>query len=379
MNEIKRIVLALDGSALAQRALPYAATLAGKAGARLLLVRAALAQPLFQDDLAAAQIAAIAAAEADLEAAATPLRAEGLSVETRVCYGPAAPAIVEEARLSHADLIVLSTHGRGGVGRWIYGSVADRVLREAETPVLIVPPAADAGWFASGEARVLVPVDGSALAEEALRPAAALAAALEGTLLLVRVVEPLYYGYLYGQPYPPAPDVDLAQMLTAAASDLDALAGRLRAEGHRVATRAEVGPAARTIARIAGEEGVAAIAMATHGRGGLARLVMGSVATGLLQRADVPVLLVHPTPVARLAAAPPQAPAHPRAGEPRTAAALELTAEEQRMVEYGLELLLSSTDRDPSLTGPIAELIARVERATPIRRDVTAAGTPSNT
>jgi nucleotide-binding universal stress UspA family protein len=378
MKKIERIVLALDGSALARRALPYAAALAGRAGARLLLVRAAMAHPFFQDDLAAAQAAAIGEAEADLEAAAKELRADGLHVETRVCYGPAAPTIVEEARLSRADLIALSTHGRGGLGRWVYGSVADRVLREAETPVLVVPPAASVAWPSEGEVRILVPVDGSALAEEVLAPAAALAAALDGTLVLVRVVEPFYYGYLYGQPYPVVPETEVGELLKAAEADLDALARRLRAEGHRVATRAEVGPAAQTIARIAAEVGADAIAMATHGRGGLARLVMGSVATGLLQRADMPVLLVRPTSIRQPAVAPADVAATQRASAPLEAASLALTAEERHLVGYGLELLLSNTDRDPSLTGPIAELIARLERPTSAGRGAAPAGTTSS-
>jgi nucleotide-binding universal stress UspA family protein len=263
-----------------------------------------VAHPLFSDDLAAAQLAAIAEADADLAAAARTLRSEGLSVEARVCYGSPAPAIVDEARLGQADLIVMSTHGRGGVGRWIYGSVADGVLRQAETPVLVVPPAADPAWSRTGDARVLVPLDGSALADEALGPAAALAVALGATLVLVRVVEPLSYGYLYGQPYLPTTELDFAETKRTAEDDLAALAQRLRAQGHRVATRVEVGPPVQTLAWIAADEGVAAIAMATHGRGGLARLVMGSVATGLLQRAELPVLLVRPSSVVPAAEVP---------------------------------------------------------------------------
>jgi nucleotide-binding universal stress UspA family protein len=377
MKRIEAIVVALDGSALGQRAVPYAAALAEKVGGRLLLVRAALAHPFFRDDLAAAQVAVIGEAEADLEATAKVLRADGLRVETRVCYGPAASSVVEEARLGQADLIVLSTHGRGGLGRWIYGSVADQVLRRAETPVLVVPPAASADWSAPGEAPVLVPVDGSDLAEEALGPAAALAAALDGSLLLVRVIEPSYVGYVYGQGYPVAPKLDVAEMLKAAEADLGALARRLRAEGHRVATRAEVGPPAQTIARIAAEVGASAIALATHGRGGLARLVMGSVATGLLQRADVPVLLVRPASVRQPVVAPADVAVVPRASAPLAPTSLALTAEERHLVGYGLELLLSNTDRDASLTGPIVELLARVERPASAGRVAPPAGTTS--
>jgi nucleotide-binding universal stress UspA family protein len=362
---MKKILVPLDGSALSRRALPYAAALAHATGARLLLARVAHASPFFAEDLAVAQLAAIGEAEADLEAATRLLRAEGLQVEARVPYGPAAPGILDEARFCHVDLVVMSTHGRSGLGRWLYGSVADEVLRATEVPVLVVPPGAPGGWSRDGDAHVLVPLDGSELAEEALRPAADLAAALGATLVLLRVVEPFYYGYMYGEPYPPAPEVQAEAALAVARGYLDGLATRLGDGEVAVEIRVEVGPPAATIASVAHELGASAIALATHGRSGLARVVLGSVATGLLHRADAPILLVHPAAVGRAdqpASAAPTAttPVGP-ASEPES---LLLTARERELVERGLESLLGSGDQDPRLAEPVRALLDRIKAGT---------------
>jgi nucleotide-binding universal stress UspA family protein len=265
------------------------------------------AHPFFKDDLAVAQMSAIGEAEADLEHLAGVLRAEGVETEVRIPHGEAAPTILDEALFGGVDAIVMSTHGRGGVGRWIYGSVADRVIHNAEVPVLVVPPGSPNRWPRTPDPTIVVPLDGSSLAEEALGPASALAESLRGRLLLLRVVEPVYYGYGIGEGYGAAMlDLDGEAGLEASRAYLEELASRLRAEGRDVRTRVEVGVAAATIARVAEEEAAVAIAMATHGRGGLARLVLGSVATALLQRAREPILLVRPAlPAAAQADQPP--------------------------------------------------------------------------
>ena len=103
---MKKILIPLDGSTLSARALPYAAALAERTGARLLLVRAAHASPFFKDDAAVAELAAIGEAEADFEAAARQLRAHGIAVEARVPYGPAAPAILDEAHFGVRSLLI---------------------------------------------------------------------------------------------------------------------------------------------------------------------------------------------------------------------------------------------------------------------------------
>jgi nucleotide-binding universal stress UspA family protein len=169
------VVVPLDGSALAERALPYATQLVRHGGARLVLVRAALAHTVPGVDPTDAQLAATECAERELETTAERLRDQGLSVETHVYYGEAAWAITDVAERQSAELLVMSTHGRGGLGRWVYGSVAQQVLRKATVPILLVSAACERPWPAEGPIHILVPLDGSAFAEEALGSARQLA------------------------------------------------------------------------------------------------------------------------------------------------------------------------------------------------------------
>jgi nucleotide-binding universal stress UspA family protein len=304
--KLATILVPLDGSPLAAFALPYATRLAQAAEGRLVLVRATPDAPARQR------------AEAEVAAVAERLFAAGVLVETHVRRGAAGDVILEGVRAWEAGLIVMATHGRSGSGRWLYGSVADHVLRHAEVPVLLVSGLCERRWPApaspaagvegprpDGPGRVLVPLDGSAASEAALGPAGDLADALGAGLLLAQVV-PLP-PYVYGATLEFTPSAyELDAELGAAEGYLEEIAARLRAEGRDVATATEAGLVAPAIARIARERDAAAIAMATHGRGGVARAVLGSVATGVLQLAGAPLLLV------RLAGSP--AVDEPRAG-----------------------------------------------------------------
>jgi len=137
--KLDTILVPLDGSALAEAALSRAVELAQDSGARLLLLRAAQAHTVPGTDPTEAQVKVVDEAEAYLARVKERLAAEGVKeVETSVWYGPAATAVVEAASLYHADLIVMTTHGRSGFGRLILGSVAESVLRGTTTPILLL-------------------------------------------------------------------------------------------------------------------------------------------------------------------------------------------------------------------------------------------------
>ena len=137
--KLQRILVPLDGSSLAEAALPKAAALAEASGAELLLVRAAQAHALPGTDPAEAQVKVVREAEEYLAEVADRLRAAGAAkLECSVWYGPAAYTIVEAATLHHVDLIVMTTHGRSGLGRLILGSVAESVLRGTAIPILLL-------------------------------------------------------------------------------------------------------------------------------------------------------------------------------------------------------------------------------------------------
>lgn len=140
---LERILVPLDGSTLAEAALTKAVPLAKEAGgASIVLVRATEASAIAGGDPIEAQVAVVKEAEAYLEAVAARVRESGVKeVSTSVWYGPPAPAIVEAADMTRADVIVMSTHGRSGLGRLVLGSVAESVLRGTHIPILLLRPA----------------------------------------------------------------------------------------------------------------------------------------------------------------------------------------------------------------------------------------------
>ncbi|HET9490695.1 MAG TPA: universal stress protein [Methylomirabilota bacterium] len=138
--KVTSVLVPLDGSPLAEVAVAKAVEVVkDNPGASLILLRAAEATTLPGADPIDAQVAVVREAEEYLESVASRLRRQGVEpVRTSVWYGAAAPAIVEAARVAHADLVVMSTHGRSGIGRLILGSVAESVLRGTRTPILLV-------------------------------------------------------------------------------------------------------------------------------------------------------------------------------------------------------------------------------------------------
>ncbi len=141
--KIGKVLVPLDGSPLAEAALAKAVELVHDSPAgSLLLLRAAEAPMLSGRDPIEAQIDVIREAEEYLDAVAERIRKQGVDeVTTSVWYGPPAPAIVEAAHVAKADFIVMSTHGRSGLGRLLLGSVAESVLRGTRTPILLLRPA----------------------------------------------------------------------------------------------------------------------------------------------------------------------------------------------------------------------------------------------
>ncbi|HLH71883.1 MAG TPA: universal stress protein [Chloroflexota bacterium] len=273
-----KILVPLDGSGLSERAVPYATVLAKASHGALTLVRV-IADPAQE-----------AETRGELAAVAEKVAKAGVNVDWRVVVGYPAEMIIAAAADDHT-MIVMSTHGRSGLGRWLYGSVADEVLRGATVPVLLIPATCGRIWRQDHPFRILAPLDGSDFAEEVLTLTVSLADQLSAELLLVKVVEPPHYAYTDTFPYPMN---DVKSELGIADHYLSEIARALGKPGRVVQTRSVVGHPPSAIAALATEEQFDLIAMATHGRGGVRRLVLGSVALGTLQRSTVPLLLVRP-------------------------------------------------------------------------------------
>jgi nucleotide-binding universal stress UspA family protein len=293
---LRTILVPLDGSPFAEQALPYAAVLARKALAELCLVH--VLKPLGADELAAQLVGAKPTALDYLKAKADAIARGGLiRVRTAVLEGPVAETLCGYADCENADLIVATTHGHGILVRFWLGSVSDRLVRTAPAPVLTVRPTGTATDVSDPAAvrRVLVPLDGSPFAEQALPLALRMADLFVAELALVRVVEPVPTASLdIGGLGPALPDTALiAELESNAGLYLDRIAEVVRRDGQSVKTCVAVhGSPARAILDFARPDDL--IVLQTHGRGGGARLLLGSVADKVLRGAPCPVVTKHP-------------------------------------------------------------------------------------
>jgi nucleotide-binding universal stress UspA family protein len=221
------------------------------------------------------------------------LTRSGLAVRTDVRRGPAAEAIVDYAEQMDIQQIVMATHGYSGVSRWRHGSVAERVLQSAGVPVLMI--CAKGGEAMAQEPmacqRILVPLDGSERAEQVLLPAASVARALHAEIVLFRVPIAHISGTYASDWYVPL-EGTLESANQIAEGYLSRVADDLQAQGVRVATATRMGGVADAILEYAEANQIDLIAMCTHGRTGLARWALGSVADRVLRGRSTPLLLV---------------------------------------------------------------------------------------
>ena len=307
---MKTILVPLDGSLLAEQVLPYVRVLAPLLGAqvRLLQVVPEIPPPsLLSENVAniysmagsagsqheVANVAleeAIAAADSYLAARALRLQEAGLEVSCDVQCGEPADVTVEIAHSPQIGMIAMATHGYGGLRRWALGSVADRVVQAAPVPVFLIRATRYTPAKAFALERVLLPLDGSPLAMQALPIARDLAGKAPAELLLVEAVAPPI------EPYPNIAAIPYGTVLGAlhdqAARSLGALAGELRSTGVKATPVVDNGHAAEVIVDEATRRNASVIVMATHGRGGLRRWAMGSVADKVLHAATMPLVLV---------------------------------------------------------------------------------------
>ena len=306
---IHSVLTPLDGSPFSEHALPLAVALARRAGASLHLVR--VHQPL--PPPYATELIPDASVDAFLQeqerqyldttarrlAVGAPLR-----VATELLQGDVATAL--QKRAASADLVVMSTHGRGPLGRFWLGSVADELIRVIPAPLLLVRPNQSAPDIdREPEFRhVMVPLDGNPPAETALRPAADVAALFGATFTLLEVVQPV----LLRQYRPDGRPIEVMtgtvldalareqdRLVREAGAYLDGVSRRLASQGVTVRTKVllDEHPAA-SLLREAQEGGYDLVALATHGRHGLPRMLLGSVADKLVRGTALPVLLCRP-------------------------------------------------------------------------------------
>ncbi len=286
------ILLPLDGSPLAEQAVPHAVSQL-RQGDRLVLVR--ITEPFYQElgvpPAPFCQLPPIhdneERAAAYLAEKASALRGLGFEVREKVLVGVPRDALSAAARQEAADLIVMTSHGYTGGKRWLLGSVAEAVAREAPCPVWLVRCAELAERSEPRPLRkVLVPLDASPLSERALDFAVDwLRARPSPELILYSSVGLAPVGEGWGP--------DPGARLDSQGSYLLGLANRLAARGWKVRTQVEDVPAAAGILETARREEVDLIVLGSHGRTGLNRWLWGSVAEHVVRHATCPTLLVN--------------------------------------------------------------------------------------
>ena len=306
------LAVPLDGSPLAERALPYAIRMAQASQGRLILIRAALAPAPYMIDGSyweQDQLEVVEEAEAYLREIAESIAGQVRGVEIAVPYGRAAAQILEAVAASKADGIVMATHGRTGLPHLLYGSVTEAVLASSSVPVFVVyarPGEAVAPAFSPTNARVLVTQDGSAYDAPAADAAIKLVGA-QGEIVLVTVLPPpdhvardeMGHVIAYLDQQEESDKLQAREYLTA-------IADQIRARGTQVRVKIDVrvGDPVSGIAMAAIDDSADVIVMATHGRTGIQRAVFGSVAGTVLRAGPTPVMLIHPHPETPISGTP---------------------------------------------------------------------------
>lgn len=300
----KRILVPLDGSAIAEQALETAADLAGRTSAALLLAHADTpgnyihieGLPVLD---ARGQPVKGTHERAYLRRLAEQVqRAWHVPVDWRVLSAAgASPAqmLAAHAQDTGADCIVMTTHGRGGLERMWLGSVADQLIRMTDAPILLLHP--DGGHTVLPYVRrVLAPLDGSSHAECILPLALHMADVLGAELTLLHVVPVAEQVALTPTGLPVAwRGSGVEPCLEAAQSYLNNVAGQLPSRAHATGSQVAMsGHVAGSILDAAQVMPGTLIAMCTHARQGLERLVLGSVADKVLRASNVPLLLCKP-------------------------------------------------------------------------------------
>lgn len=297
VNKFKRIVFPTDFGETAQSALRVAASMAAYYQAQLDIVTvvdstvyayagypfATLAQDLMKS------------AEEQLEKLKLPEEAKGVTVKRFVLSGSAGHEISDHARRHGADLIVMATHGRGAVARFFLGSIADKVLHSAPCPVLVLrkpKESAEAHAKAAKKknqpvTKILVPTDFSPTAALALKRAIALTEDYDAELVVLHVID----DSLISTHVQAERDLILKQLQQHALSEMKAMLPKELVDNFHTIGAVKRGSPAKVIPAFAASHDCDMIVMGSHGRTGLGRVLLGSVADAVVRHADCPVFI----------------------------------------------------------------------------------------
>ena len=294
------IVVPLDGSAFGNSALPVALALALRSDAFVHLVHVhqpivfAEGGPMYDTRLYSDLRQEM---RTDLAAVAERLKREtSLRVDIECLDGPVVPTLQRYLADRRPDLVVMMTHGRGGLSRLWLGSVAEGLVRTASVPLLLVrfETESQSDPAAPPFRHILVPLDGSAMADEVLNHVVSLGTPGVTVYVLLTILVPL--SKRTGADFEAADDSsDADHQRVVALEYLTTVANELRESGAIVEVHVEAHQqAAHGILDAASRQHADLIALSTHGRGGVSRLLHGGVADKVLRGATVPIILYPP-------------------------------------------------------------------------------------
>lgn len=307
----QHVLLPLDGSPFGEHALELATTIVRRCGARLELVHVhnENAEVVTWEPVTPFRFEGLETSEREWEGSEvrfeeTYLTEKAQHIATdldgcatcKVLKGPVVTALADEIKAVNPDLVVMATHGRSGFSRLWLGSVADALVRHVHKPMLLVRSASeeDPNPVLKTD-HILIPLDGSPLSESILPHAVNLGEGMGSTFTLLRVLPPVWTSPEVMSEPDMLAEGALKERVTEAREYLACVAKLLSGGGAKVNCEVVVGSAAAAaILEFARTRNVDVIAMATHGRGGVPRLILGSVADKVLRGATSPILLYHP-------------------------------------------------------------------------------------
>jgi nucleotide-binding universal stress UspA family protein len=299
-NMYTKMLIPLDGSKTAEQVLPFAQILAAtlKLPVELLdVVDISAMSAHIASDKARYLGTLIAKAEQVNREYLSDITGglSGFKVTCTVVRGKPADAIIERAAAEKGTLIAMATHGRSGLNRWMLGSVAEKVLRGSSNPLFLVRAHEEEATDGAATIKsIVVPLDGSELAESVLSTVTAVAKTLDLEVVLIRAYELAASAYYGSEDYLPNYEEMRRHVKAEVESYLAEKADTLKAAGcPRVSWVALEGPSAVQIADYSHKHPGAVVVMCTHGRSGMSRWVLGSVTEKVVRHSSDPVLVLH--------------------------------------------------------------------------------------
>lgn len=284
----KRILVPLDGSELAEGALPYAEGVAIRLHSEVILLTVCAPGDWLKRPL-----------KAYLEKRAGELSSLGIKASALVVQGNVAHEILDFAEKNDINLIIISTHGHTGPSIWPLGGVTNKLLQKSRLPILLISSRKLEAVLREKELRkVLVPLDGSQFAEGIVPYVEDLTEEIDNEVILIRVIEPVQIPDVVR--YTAGFDEQKYEKELTARAEMEAKRylskkeSALRNKGVKVSSTSLLGMPAQTILQYAEDNSVSLIALSTHGFSGITRWAYGSVASKIIESSSKPVLLVRP-------------------------------------------------------------------------------------